>query len=369
MKSNWKNRISIIIPVAVLIVFSLAAAALYRKIMDDEQPAAEISTVIYGQDGKKDGMQLDSEPIRISEEYVYFQDRIVKRFYFEDEEIDEYTAVVGNIFSYFPDAIEKTFMLVPSRIVFEDIEGIDDKENFLKTYEEINVHLGGKANVLDMYDVLFGHTDEYVYFRTDEVWTALGAYYAAQNYLERNGIEIYPIENYKENKFVDYVGTMWAADGAEYIFNSPDYVSYYTLNGMKNEQTIMAYQNNVYSEFESPVIAVSRMGTDIFMGAVFSHSVIEGDGGNSKSLMIIGDKNAKLFAPWLIPYYEKICVIDPAYFAGGHDEFDYLIENNGITEVLLLTSMNTLDNDVRMDRIGHLTELPALPELDETEDE
>ncbi|MEX1376014.1 MAG: DHHW family protein [Eubacteriales bacterium] len=366
LKNKRSSIITLLIAVAALIILSFMATLIKGNILKKEQIAIQIDTVSYGQDGKADGQPLDEAPIKITGEYVYFQDRIVKRFYFDDHEMDEYSQVVYEILADIPKNIEKTFMLVPSRIVYEDSLDIDDKSNFIKTFEEINGHLGRVSQVLNVYEVLKEHTSEYIYFRTDETWTATGAYYAAKEYLAVNGVDIYPLDSYKENRFIGYVGTMWAVEGGEYIFDSPDYVSYYTREGMNNNQTITANENGDYIEYDSPALAVSRMGTDIFLGGIFSHSIIAGDEENSKSLMIIGDKNAKLFAIWMIPYYEKICVLDPAYFDGEHEDLEYLVSSNDITELIVMTSMNTLDNQVRMDRIVNLM---GFSEQNKTEEE
>jgi len=55
-------------------------------------------------------------------------------------------------------------------------------------------------NVLkvDTYAALVEHNDEYIYFRTDHHWTALGAYYAYEAICEAAGFDVVPLEEFEE---------------------------------------------------------------------------------------------------------------------------------------------------------------------------
>ena len=168
--------------------------------------------------------------------------------------------------------------------------------------------------IIDVYSALQSHTDEYTYFRTDETWTAVGSYYAAEAFLESKSIKIYPIDDYFEDKFINYLGAYRSVEGAESISDYPDTIFFYLMKNSVNDQNITSYHEGAYYEFQSPTLALSRRATDIFVGPYYSHSIIEGDLDNGSSIMILGDKYSKIFTPWLIPYYDKICLVDPAYY-------------------------------------------------------
>ena len=57
---------------------------------------------------------------------------------------------------------------------------------------------------VDIYDSLRSHRDEYIYFRTDHHWTALGAYYAYQDYCKARGVT--PADLEKDFTTVEYTG-------------------------------------------------------------------------------------------------------------------------------------------------------------------
>ena len=45
-----------------------------------------------------------------------------------------------------------------------------------------------KVVTIDAFTALKNHSDEYLYFRTDHHWTALGAYYAYSQLMKEKGI-------------------------------------------------------------------------------------------------------------------------------------------------------------------------------------
>ena len=55
--------------------------------------------------------------------------------------------------------------------------------------QDIQAKMNDKVKSVDIYDALMQHRNEYIYFRTDHHWTALGAYYAYQQPCAAKGIE------------------------------------------------------------------------------------------------------------------------------------------------------------------------------------
>lgn len=53
----------------------------------------------------------------------------------------------------------------------------------------VNSKLGDNVYAVDTYDPLLWHNDEYIYFRTDHHWTALGAWYAYEEWAKMAGFE------------------------------------------------------------------------------------------------------------------------------------------------------------------------------------
>lgn len=330
------------IALIIVIIFSISATIVQAKIVQTQEAVSAISNAdsqpIYGQDGKPDGQMLDTTPIKITHDYIYYNDRVLGRYYYDSQAVDYTVETLNMVYDWVPDNINKYFMAAPTRIVVEENIDTNDQEDSIKAMEEICSKLNSGIYKINTLDTLSAHADEYIFFRTDKAWTALGSYYAAKEFLWAKNIEIVPLENYYDNMNKGYVGIMGLLDGAESLAQYPDLVYFYILKDSSNIQTITAYESKEYKEYTSPVIASSRGGTDVFIGEYYSHTIIEGDIVNGSSIIIIGDKCSKMFAPWLIPYYSNIILINPLFYYGDAHSIAEMIQEYNINDFLIIES-------------------------------
>lgn len=335
-----KRFIHWIVALLLVVVFSTAATIAQGYIVSKQQDTYILNTVSaqteYGQDGKPDGQMLESVPSKITQDYVYYEDRVLTRYYYDSKSIDYTVDTLNMIFEWVPDDINKYLIAAPMRIAVEENIDTSDKEDSAKALDEICGRIKSGIYRINALNTLSEHSDEYIYFRTDKSWTSLGAYYVAEEFLSSKGIDIISLENYYDDMNIGYVGTLKYLEGAQSLRDYPDLVYFYTLKGSSNTQNITAYDNNEYKEYSSPVIASSRGGTNVFIGAYYSHTIIEGDQKDAGSIIIIGDKNSKLFAPWLIPYYNKVILINPKFFNGDINKIAQMIQAYQIEDFLII---------------------------------
>ena len=77
------------------------------------------------------------------------------------------------------------------------------------------------------------------------------------------------------------------------------------------------------------------------------HSLIEIENETADSdreLVLVKDSYANSMVPFLVRHYKKIYVFDTRYYKQGVSEF--VKEHPGVTDVLILYNMNTLDTDL-----------------------
>ena len=77
------------------------------------------------------------------------------------------------------------------------------------------------------------------------------------------------------------------------------------------------------------------------------HSLIEitnETAGSDRELALLKDSYANSMVPFLAHHYKKIYVFDTRYYKQGPSAF--IKEHPGITDVLILYNMNTLDSDL-----------------------
>ena len=81
---------------------------------------------------------------------------------------------------------------------------------------------------------------------------------------------------------------------------------------------------------------------EVFMGGNESLITIRTTADTEKTLLVFKDSYANSFVQYLIPYYDKIIMVDPRYY---YDSASQLVSREGITDILFLYSANTLFTD------------------------
>ncbi len=71
--------------------------------------------------------------------------------------------------------------------------------------------LKSTAIAVDAYSKLEAHKDEYLYFRSDHHWTALGAYYAYTAFCESAGLKAEPLSKFESGEYTGFLGSLYSA--------------------------------------------------------------------------------------------------------------------------------------------------------------
>lgn len=195
--------------------------------------------------------------------------------------------------------------------------------------------LNSNVTSVDIYDILYSHRDEQVYFRTDHHWAALGAFYAAQTFAEKAGVEFAPLSSYTKNVRTGYIGTMYKYSNYHpTLLNNPeDFVTYvpkssyeavYYNQQMKNGRThdIFWYIDDDHrSSWYSTYIAGDSYAVQI------KSDVCK----NGRKLLIVKDSYGNALAPYFIDSFEEVYIVDARTFELQLPEF---VKSYGITDVL-----------------------------------
>ena len=81
---------------------------------------------------------------------------------------------------------------------------------------------------------------------------------------------------------------------------------------------------------------------EVFFGGNYPTVEIQTTVNNGKSLLIFKDSFANSFVQFLLPFYERITMVDPRYY---YDNIDTLMSSEKVTDVLFLYSGDTLLDD------------------------
>ena len=83
----------------------------------------------------------------------------------------------------------------------------------------------------------------------------------------------------------------------------------------------------------------------VFMDGNHPVADIRTNAGTGRTLLLFKDSYANSFVQFLLPYYDRILMIDPRYY---YDSISSTMSQNKITDVLILYSANTLFTDTSL---------------------
>jgi hypothetical protein len=333
--------LAVVVLCAVCTLATLAA----KRLEGAKVEAAPTTTPQYNELGLPYGQELSTEPVEIQPDYLVFSDRILKRYHHMPADIVDTVDALDQFFAIIPAGVNKHLIMAPWYIAMEPDYAMYT-DDIPAAIQQVYDGMAEDVHCLDVYAPLFSRRDEYLFARVDEAWTMRGAYYAAQEFLNTQGIEMIPIDDYEVYYNSSYIGSL--EKDTELVMTEEDQL-YYLLKGATNWQTVTTrVSSGLYETHESPAIALSRR-QNIFLGSNISHSILHGDGGNGETLLIVGDVFGITFAPWFTPYYENVYFIRAETYNGTLEGFlnlfeEYNIQNclvmEGITSVVKSTNNN-----------------------------
>jgi hypothetical protein len=192
---------------------------------------------------------------------------------------------------------------------------------------------------------MLAHRDEYLYFRTDHHWTALGAYYAYTEFTKVKGITTHPLSRYTELNFGNFLGTLYSlvnkantTVGAQMKAN-PDVCYGYR----PNSNATMVYTDTRGYKYNYPiVIDTSGWGTSskylaFIAGDQPFSEITNPDITDGSSIVVVKESFGNAFVPFLVENYHKVYVIDYRHYKKSISQF---VKDNGVQDVLYINNIS-----------------------------
>jgi len=270
-----------------------------------------------------------------SSQYLVIKDKAMLLYQYSPESAEAYAAAINHLHDAVGPDVRVYSMLVPSQVEFIESEKL---RKLSGSQKEATEHVYGLLQPgvkgVSAYEHIESHKGEYVYFRTDHHWTALGAYYGYEAIAEAMGFDPVALDQYETKDLPGYLGTAYAATRKPELRKNPDTVTTY-LPTVKHEYKVYYDQKHGVKKplVEGKIPVDGRGGYAVFLGGDFAMSRVTTKVDNGKRLMIIKDSYANAIVPFLLPHFEEIELVDPRYFKGSlADE----IKERGITDVLFV---------------------------------
>ena len=261
---------------------------------------------------------------QLTESLLVFDDRIVELFYSNQSAIELYADVLNQYRDSLPINVRMFSIIVPTQIEFlpEIYQALCDSQ--IDAIEKSYALLSEGITSVNVSKHFSQHINEYLYFRTDHHWTALGAYYAYAAFAEVANLSCVPISEYTTSSYSDFLGYLYYKAPIESIKENPDTIDTFCYTGSL-ETTVPL----LLSFFENEPVSYG-----VFLGGDHALLLVETSIENGKSAIIIKDSYANCFIPWLAPHYERLIVLDPRMYEGSvtmlineYDEVDLIFLN------------------------------------------
>lgn len=231
------------------------------------------------------------------------------------------------------------------------------KENIAYLYSQ----LGAGVTGVDAYSRISQHTDEYLYFRTDHHWTALGAYYAYAAFCDAAGLKTVELDQVEKRSIPGFLGTVYGATRDPKLGENPDTVEYWITAPNGTAQLYMkGRENDPLSLFPWSESSAGGNAYGVFIYAdnplFWTHNP---DLHNGRKALVLKESYGNAFAPWLFANFEDVYVIDYRHYEKS--VYDFVMQN-GIDTVIFINNAFAANTNFHAQRIDYLCNQLSQPQ-------
>ncbi len=239
--------------------------------------------------------------------------------------------------------IEMRLMLVPTAVTVYREKLPEHAAVNSQTETAAEIYEGTGIRSIDCTGYLEAGKGEWqLYYKTDHHWTTLGAYMGYRAFCREMGFVPVALGDMKAQAVTeDFRGTLYSKAG-DYDRMGDSIVIY------ENPADRLTVEYKDTGEITDSLYhleyAEKKDKYSLFLNNLHPLTEITNDTAETdRELVLIKDSYANSMVPFLVRHYKKIYVFDTRYYKDGPSAF--IAEHAGVTDVLLLYNMNTLDGD------------------------
>lgn len=259
---------------------------------------------------------------------------------------DNYVATVNRAAAILEGRSQVYSMIVPTSMAItlpENYKANTNSSDQQKAIEYMYSLMSQNVSKVDVYSSLFAHKDEYIFFRTDHHWTALGAYYAYRDLMMAKGAIPAELSAFKEYKFEGFLGSFYAESGQKpSLGNTPDYVLAYEPMQLQKIHTFTKSGEINYSivsdgnKLSAANKYLSFVCGDHPYGIMTNPTITDGS-----SCLVIKESFGNAMVAYLTQNYQNVYVVDYRYinqvFPGTLRQF---VDERGIQDVMFINNVS-----------------------------
>ena len=209
--------------------------------------------------------------------------------------------------------------------------------------------MGDGVHTVDAISELRSHNQEYIYFRTDHHWTALGAYYAYSAWARSAGVQPVNLANFRRLDMTGHLGLFYSMCSSPYVMRSnPDTVSAFFPNG-NFEVTVQEAGGGTHA---------GQLVYDYSNGGGYSYgsflggdhpltTIVNKDIEDDSACVLVKDSYGNPFAVYLAQHYRTVYVIDYRYYKNvpGYLSLSQFAAQKGAKDFIVLLPMTLSQSD------------------------
>ena len=220
-----------------------------------------------------------------------------------------------------------------------------DQKSFIA---DVNTQLEGLIKPINIYDTLYLHKDEYIYYKTDHHWTTDGAFLAYQETAAAMGLNLKTFSDFVVNDVsTDFYGTLYSKSGYKNV--TADTIRSYEI-GKALKMTVLNGSESVdYDTVYFPDFLKVRDKYAYFLNGNQALLTIRTESKSGKKLLVFKDSYAHSMIPMLFDDYSEITVVDLRFLNVNINE---MIDINKFDESLFIFSIDMFSHQLNTGKLS-----------------
>ncbi|MBR1422119.1 MAG: hypothetical protein IJ571_01575 [Ruminococcus sp.] len=215
------------------------------------------------------------------------------------------------------------------------IENTDQLEIINSLYYKLGKGVGS----IDMFYPLYSVKDDYIFYRTSDCWTSLGAYYAYEEMMRQLGAQPFDLSNY-DLEYADdsYYGELYHE--LRYMSCDEDSINLFRPKLDSTVSEVKLYRDNEEIIARSVYFKSAFAGTnknDVYLhGDDYTRAEIDTTSESGLRLLLIKGHYANTLVSFLLPHYEHITIVDPDRLKAEGKTLSDVAEPDSYNRILIM---------------------------------
>ena len=290
------------------------------------------------------GVDAGANPIQKSGTVIQIGDSLFQPEYFNAYFCDRYIDVINTAASKYADQGIRVVSAPPPQAIGVLIEPdyltklkSDDQQ---ATIDYLNENLSEDVYFVETVELLRQHNSEYIYFRTDHHWTALGAYYVYEAICEQLDLEVAQLDSFELWDQGTFRGSLYykapktkaLTDDTVYAYNPPG-----NLNTRIYKDGSSGFEHTVLTDMSKSNVNSKYM--TFLAGDYPLVRIINNDLPDAGNVLIIKDSFGNAMAPFFTQNYHTVYVVDYRYYSKN---LSTLVSSFEIDDIIFLPNVSDL---------------------------